>query len=141
MSVINADFSILNTLRPANAGFGEVVCIELRELDAWNSSNASTFLGYSKRKSISVPPSSNAYWNWIGLRSLLVAWCSKRGITRQARLNLYQMLNDHVRAIHLYELEGAYGHEHLAYQYWVIAITHLSSDRVLMERYPNLCYA
>lgn len=96
----NHDFSALNVIRPANARFGEVVCIELNI--------QGHYLGYSKRKSIHVPPSSNAYWNFMNLRSLVVAWSSLKGVPRDDRIAVHQILNLAVRHIHLKECMATY---------------------------------
>jgi len=93
-------YSELNDFRPANACYGEVVCIELY----LNGES----LGYSKRKSIHVPPSSNAYWNFVALRSLAVEYANKYGIERRVRDALYLTIDQAVRRIHENELKLAY---------------------------------
>lgn len=134
MSVSN-DFSILNSLRPANAESGEVVCIELRYMEVHQASSAKAeitpvtthTLGYSKRKSISVPASSNAYWNLMNLRALVTEFCSEKGINRETRSFLYSTLNKVVRKIHLYELEASYGHtNNVSHQYYFVTILHIT---------------
>jgi hypothetical protein len=106
MSVSQVNFQALNDLRPANAVFGEVTCIELHVQTL--SDMDPVFLGYTKRKSIHVPPSSNAYWNYFNLQALVTAFCSERGIVREDRKALYASLRNMVRRIHRHSLVEAY---------------------------------
>lgn len=115
MSVLSNQFYELNPLRPADAAYGEVTCIELHVTD-W--SGRVDFLGYSKRKSIHVPPSSNAYWNWMCLRADLTRYCSERGFHRGLRSSLYAALNDGVRNIHRISCIDAYTGGYEASQYF-----------------------
>jgi len=129
MSVSN-DFSVLNVLRPKDAVYGEVVCIELRHAsytwdstrEEWNLRDAE-YLGYSKRKQLMSQPGVNAYWNFVNLRSLVTQLCSRKGLSRQTRSFLYGQLNMIVRKIHLYELETTYGHrDAVSHQYYVVTL-------------------
>jgi hypothetical protein len=67
-----------------------------------------TLIGDSKRKSIHVPPSSNAYWNFVGLRSALVQYFTREGIQRPLRTWLMKELRTIVEAVHRYELMATY---------------------------------
>ena len=102
---VSNSFQELNSLRPADARFGEVTCIHLFVTDVYGQT---TSVEWSKRKSVHVPPSSNAYWNWMCLRAGLVRWCSERGITRRQRLALYESLNQAVRETHKISLMQTY---------------------------------
>ena len=115
MTVISSPkFHSLNSLRPANAGFGEVVSLELYFQDE--------SLGYSKRKSIHVPPSSNAYWNFVGLRSFMVKHANEIGMSRHERNTIYQLIEICVRWVHESELKAVYQGEGKSKQYYDIRI-------------------
>lgn len=111
---VSRDFSELNVLRPQGARFGEVVSIALYAPEGAFFANELPFpsydslVGHSKRKSIHVPPSSNAYWNFTNLHSDLVTWCNTKGVCRENRIVLQSLLNRTVRWIHLYEVEATY---------------------------------
>ena len=109
-------FNDLNTLRPADACFGEVVCIELYI----NGESR----GYSKRKSIHVPPSSNAYWNFVGIRSLMVEYANELGIQRRQREALYHAIEMAVEWIHENELLAVYKMAGNSVQYYDLNVTH-----------------
>jgi hypothetical protein len=114
MSVSN-QFYELNPLRPANARFAEVTGINLT---VTFPEGAPIFVGFSKRKSIHVPASSNAYWNWVNLRTDLVRFVSERGLDRRDRIALQSALNDAIRKIHEISLRGAYSGEENGTQYF-----------------------
>ena len=115
MTVISSPkFHSLNSLRPANAGFGEVVSLELYF--------QGESLGYSKRKSIHVPPSSNAYWNFVGLRSFMVKHANEIGMGRHERNTIYQLIEICVRWVHESELKAVYQGEGKSKQYYDIRI-------------------
>lgn len=110
MTVSN-DFSYLNSLRPANAVFGEVVSLELFVdglYDQVSDQVRSSIIGRSKRKSIHVPPSSNAYWNFMNLRADFVRAASAVGMCREDRKAVVRLLNLSVRHIHYFELCQTY---------------------------------
>lgn len=115
-------FNELNALRPANAVFGEVVCIELYINGVSR--------GYSKRKSISVPPSSNAYWNFVGLRSVMVEYANEFGIQRRHREALYTVLERAIAWVHENELKAMFGFDNRnSVQYYDLNVVH-ESDHV-----------
>ena len=117
---VSKSFYHLNTHRPTQAGFGEVTSIYLNVY--LGDQLGAQFVGRSKRKSVHVPPSSNAYWNHANLRADLVAFCSERGIKRQTRLALYASLRQGVDNIHQRNLRETYStaFEANATQYFVL---------------------
>lgn len=122
-------FSQLNHLRPANAGFGEVTSIRLVysiNRGEWDPLQTERFvLGHTKRKSIHVPPSSNAYWNEMALRSLLTELFTREGVDRSQRQVLRASLRSAVMQIHQHSLCQAYG--------W-------GDAKVDHEVYPMFCF-
>jgi hypothetical protein len=113
---VSRDFSFLNILRPLTARFGEVVSIDLH-IDGES-------LGYAKRKSIHVPPSSNAYWNYMTLRSLVTADNSRKGRHRDDRIFLERAIHHAVSFIHSRECEATYDEQSdlLKIQYYDLQI-------------------
>lgn len=106
MSVKSTQFLELNALRPAKASWGEVTSINLR---VTLPDGITYSIGESKRKSVHVPPSSNAYWNWMALRAELTRFYSSNGVERQIRNVLNASLKEAVRCIHKISLEEHYG--------------------------------
>lgn len=128
---VSLDFSELNALRPSHIRFGEVVSISLYwgkppvSFDGSLFSRQSWLVGHSKRKSIHVPPSSNAYWNFVNLRSDLVEWFSEKGTCRRDRRTAVRLLNEAVRWIHRYEMDSCYNLErapHGSHQYYNVLL-------------------
>jgi hypothetical protein len=126
MSVI-INFAHLNLLRPANARFGEVVCFELFFRDEFGAVES---LGYTKRKSIHVPPSTNAYWNWKGVEAMITQLSSRKGFRRVTRSYLYQRANELVEKTYIDELDRTYNDQSAVrpVQYYSMYITKLNSD-------------
>ncbi len=133
MSVKSGQFYELNSLRPANASFGEVVSINLLVTDA---AGQTYDLGSSKRKSIHVPPSSNAYWNWMSLKADLTAWLSSNGVARPQRTVFYAALNEMVRTAHKISLVAHFGSStETVLQYFQVD---LSVHFGLVDEWPSL---
>ena len=97
------NFLALNTFFP-NKGrkIGEVVAISVLVERASPLSGVKTWdaIAYSKRKSIHVPVSSNAYWNWVNLRSEMVADFSLQGTSRADRDTLLALVNKAIRRVY-----------------------------------------
>lgn len=91
---VSRNFSELN-IHP-NKGW--VTSIDL--YDPYPLFGGSGHIGSSKRKSCHVPNSSNAYWNYVNLRSQVVAWESRQGIIRDDRRLFERALNGCVRFCH-----------------------------------------
>lgn len=116
---VNTDFSSLNFLRPSDASFGEVVHISLYVAEG----GGLTFIGDSKRKSVHVPPSSNAYWNFVGLRSALVQYFTREGVQRPLRTWMTAELRNIVEAVHKRELEATYSRfDYVSVQYYDVVL-------------------
>lgn len=151
MSVTKSFYS-LNCHRPQNVTFGEVTCIELYVTMGLNLRDR--FVGISKRKSVHVPASSNAYWNFTNLRANLVAYCSERGVKRQTRKALYAALREGVEVIHRRNLRETYStqFEGEATQYFTLnlfvrdEVDHFNvidaevTRTIPMEEIPELSY-
>jgi hypothetical protein len=126
---VTRDFSQLNAYRPKDATFGEVVAISLYvslhnpgnlESVAWES------VGYTKRKSIHVPPSSNAYWNAMALFAEINRYipgedAASRGIRRELKECVCKV----VKLVHERELVATYDAScHLkSFQYYEVFLT------------------
>jgi len=122
MSVPSNQFYELNQLRPKGSSCGEVTSIDLFVTE--HDSCSTYFITASKRKSIHVPPSSNAYWNWMNLRAELTAFASRKGYERKTRNALYAALNDAVRFTHKFSCIEHYTDEvEDATQYFSIYLT------------------
>lgn len=121
-------FDSLNSLRPANAAFGEVVCIEL--FIDWKS------IGYSKRKSIHVPASSNAYWNWMTLRSVVTkAFRGNPELSGDDRQVVRKMLKGLVKWVHESELTTTFHSDLPSVQYYDVHLERLSRGHWLANVY------
>jgi hypothetical protein len=118
---VNSDFSALNSLRPHDARFGEVVAIDLY-VSFVDPHAPREFVGNTKRKSIHCPPSTNAYWNFVNLRTRLTEWFTLNGVSRRDRSQLVRLLNLGVRHIHLHEMEATYSKKKVSYQYYTFVL-------------------
>lgn len=115
---VTTNFSNLDGLRPSSATFGEVVSIRLFVVE----NEALELIGCHKRKSIHCPARVNAYWNFVGLRSELIQWFSRKGVQRPLRSWMTYQLNSAVRACHQRELEATYSAKYDEVQYYDVVI-------------------
>jgi hypothetical protein len=121
-------FDSLNSLRPANASFGEVVSIDLFL--------KGKHLGGSKRKSIHVPASSNAYWNWMTLRSVVTrSFRENPELTGDDRQVVRKLLKGLVKWIHESELKLTYFSDLAPVQYYEIHFERLGRAHFLARVY------
>lgn len=103
---MSVQYRFLDQFRPRDASFGEVVGIQLIHSFGYGNEKV---VDFSKRKSIHVAPSANAYWNYMNLT------VSASRLLKSSRYSADQtksLRRDFVRAIgniHLYALERAYG--------------------------------
>lgn len=103
---MSVQYRYLDQFRPTDASFGEVVGIQLVHSLGYGVSKV---VNFTKRKSIHVPPSANAYWNYMNLTVSVTKLLKNERYSPDMRKSLRR---DFIRAIgniHLYALERAYG--------------------------------
>ncbi|DAD51437.1 hypothetical protein QIK53_gp1 [ssRNA phage Esthiorhiza.2_40] len=135
---VNSYFSSLNDFRPARASFGEVVSIKLVSIESikdhesgiWR--NLDNDLAWTKRKSIHVPASSNAYWNWMALRSAVTRYCAISGHSTVTTCYLQSRVKEVVMEIHRRELMATYHNQGRSIQYYTAFIREDVSGQPIM---------